>query len=1101
LSAGQAVAVYDGGTRLGYALPNQADNTWNLQLTAPLSSGAHSITARVEWAANGLGGVSSAPAEFHVQGSPRIGTVEDNAGPLKGELGRLPQSTSARYVRLDVDASAVDALRLSEVEVWAWVEGVRTNVALNKTLTSRYANGSLSLAVDGNIATTLQGADFAPALHRAGRYANDWVMVDLGSAYVIDAVVLRTPSTPEITVSAANIDLSSYISSEALAADPRITRLSSTLLGLRSGDWNAAQTLVTDDGTPALSGTLDAALRAGEQLAVFVGGVYRGAATVTDLNWRFTPDATLAEGSWSVQVRVLDAQGRVVSVSESITLQVNSGASPTAVASITGFVDNVGSAIGTFSAGASTDDATPTLRGTLNAALKTGEVLAVFDTVGGNPVRLGNATVSGTTWTFIPLDALAPGSHSLTARVENTATQALGSPSAALGLAVQTLEMTRIADDVGASQGNVLASPGLDASRYVRISRDSGLLNVAEVQVWARNDEGELVNVALGKSVLSNLPGVSGSGGDQAVDGNAASSYGQDLLPQAATTGNGFNAPNWLQIDLGQAVSIEKIVLVPTAGAADRLAGAVVAASLTDMRSLSDAQVSATPSIVKQTVSSTAAAPASGLELGGWSQQFAGDDSTPVLSGKLAAPLGVGESLAVYDDGQLVGLATVSLDSGQTLWRYDFGASGKSLSTGSHRLEVRVQDALGNARLSLTETLVVDSRPGQSYGLQVTGLSVLDDAGTLKGTVAAGALTDDRQLTLNVSLNNSLTDGVHRVAVYDNGSFLGYASGSGTTYSFTNSGLLGFGTHTLEARIVNTVTGRVGDASLSQSVVVQAVRWTEIVDDVGGLSGNALSRVWNFGLDPDGGGQGYTRANPGGLSSSDDRSPLLKGTLGVALEETQQLDVYAGSVRLGQATVDGTGWHYQLTPEQALATGIHSLTAQIVNKVNPGNALLVSDAASLTVLGAEGDLSALNTVMADNLTVFSFSQAGQTLDLTKVSGAAQPRIDQINLTGLGFPNGGGNTVRLSLDDVLQGSVGKFLEGSGFTGLAADGRKQMMLSGIPGGTVEVVGESSAWQAAGQTTRVETGEVYNIYNSSNGAAQLLIDSDLTRLGAVL
>jgi hypothetical protein len=57
--------------------------------------------------------------------------------------------------------------------------------------------------------------------------------------------------------------------------------------------------------------------------------------------------------------------------------------------------DNVGALTGTVSSGGATDDETPTLTGTLTAALASGEKVSVYN----GATKLGEAVVSGTNWT------------------------------------------------------------------------------------------------------------------------------------------------------------------------------------------------------------------------------------------------------------------------------------------------------------------------------------------------------------------------------------------------------------------------------------------------------------------------------------------------------------------------------------------------------------------------------------------------------------------------------------------------------------------------------------------------------------------------------
>ena len=84
-------------------------------------------------------------------------------------------------------------------------------------------------------------------------------------------------------------------------------------------------------------------------------------------------------------------------------------------AAITNITDNIGP-LGTLAANALTDDPTPTISGTLSAALASGDSLHVYN----GATFLGSASVTSTTWSFTP-SALANGFYAVTARVADAA--------------------------------------------------------------------------------------------------------------------------------------------------------------------------------------------------------------------------------------------------------------------------------------------------------------------------------------------------------------------------------------------------------------------------------------------------------------------------------------------------------------------------------------------------------------------------------------------------------------------------------------------------------------------------------------------------------
>ncbi|MFZ0409259.1 MAG: Calx-beta domain-containing protein, partial [Cyanobium sp.] len=120
------------------------------------------------------------------------------------------------------------------------------------------------------------------------------------------------------------------------------------------------------------------------------------------------------------QVRVTISYTDSEGFAESISLAPLTVSRGVVTASITGVTDDVGLLQGQIANGGLTDDPTPTISGTLSAALATGETLRIFN----GTTLLGSATVNNTarTWTFSPtLPATAGTSYSITARVGDEA--------------------------------------------------------------------------------------------------------------------------------------------------------------------------------------------------------------------------------------------------------------------------------------------------------------------------------------------------------------------------------------------------------------------------------------------------------------------------------------------------------------------------------------------------------------------------------------------------------------------------------------------------------------------------------------------------------
>ena len=129
--------------------------------------------------------------------------------------------------------------------------------------------------------------------------------------------------------------------------------------------------------------------------------------------WSATPTLT-TDGTYTITARVVDAAGNVGPLSAGRSLILDT-TTPLQTVAITAISDNVGTIQGTIADGGVTNDTTPTLTGTLSAALATADVLRIYR----NGVLLDrNAVISGTTWSYTPATALTTnGTYSFTAKV------------------------------------------------------------------------------------------------------------------------------------------------------------------------------------------------------------------------------------------------------------------------------------------------------------------------------------------------------------------------------------------------------------------------------------------------------------------------------------------------------------------------------------------------------------------------------------------------------------------------------------------------------------------------------------------------------------
>ncbi|MDP4732495.1 MAG: Ig-like domain-containing protein [Limnohabitans sp.] len=141
----------------------------------------------------------------------------------------------------------------------------------------------------------------------------------------------------------------------------------------------------------------------------------------------------------------------------------------------------------TMVSGDTTCDTTPTLAGTLSSALPSGYTVAIYE----GTTLLGNATVSGTGWTYdVPTTTV--GTHTYTAKVMNGTTQAAASTDFVVKVAATPLVLDLNGDGVktvGLDQGvqfDLLATGGKQNVGWV--SKQDGLL------VMDLNGDGQINN-------------------------------------------------------------------------------------------------------------------------------------------------------------------------------------------------------------------------------------------------------------------------------------------------------------------------------------------------------------------------------------------------------------------------------------------------------------------------------------------------------------------------------------------------------------------------------------------------------------------------------
>ncbi|MFL9667796.1 Ig-like domain-containing protein [Variovorax sp. AB1(2024)] len=1011
--AGDTVKLYDGAALIG-STAVKADGTWSLTPEKPLAKGAHSITHTLTDAA-GNTSAASAPLSFTVDTSGVVVSIThavDDQGSKQGNLAPgavtddttptlVGTATAGSIITIREDSSALGSTTADTNGNWSLALPVQAEGAHKYTATAVNAAGTkgeatLALTIDttapnvptiakatddvgsvqGPLATGGASDDTTPTLSGAGATPGDVIKVydngsPIGSTTVqADGSWSFTPTTPlaegthQLTTTSIDPvgNESKPSGSFVVNVDTTPPTAKATLSAIGTDTGTSSSDFVTSDRTLVATVTVDKAMEPGAtvQISLDNGRTWNKASLVGGDNYQFDNTATaLADGSHTFLARVVDAAGNAGSpTSQVVVIDTSAPTADNAVA-ITAYIDDVAPNTGEYGTGTSTNDTTPTLKGTVSG-LKTGDVVQIYE----GTTLLGTATVSGSAWTFAT-PALADGStHSYTAAIADAAGNR-GTASGAFSLTVDTTVPTQAVtivsytDDIGTNRGDFASGTSTDDTAPVLNGKLSEAIGATDV---VRIYEGTtLLGTATvtGTSWIFAVPALaSGSTHSYtAAIADAAGNVGaaspaftltvdttppaQSVTITAYTDDVGTNRGDFasgtttddmtplLRGTLSEAIGATDVVriyegtaLLGTATvtgtswtfATPALANgsthtykAVVADAAGNQGAASSAfTLTVSTSAPAQTTTITAYTDNVGPIQGDFASGTSTDDTTPVLRGELGTAIGATDTVRVYEGTTLLGTATV------TGTRWSFATS--TLAEGStHSYMAVVTDAAGNEGAPSSRfTLTVDTTaPTQAVAIT----SYLDNQDPQQGTFASGSKTNDTAPQLNGTLAGTLGAG-EVVALYRDGVRLGAATMTGAaTWTFQDTGLVDGTSYSYTARVEDAAGNRGGASAVFTLVVDQsapsaAPSIDSITDDVMPVTGPITSG-----------------------STTNDTRPELKGS---GAEPNGTVRIYDSGRLIGTATADGTGtWSFTPAAGSELSNGAHSLTVSNVD--TPGN--------------------------------------------------------------------------------------------------------------------------------------------------------------------
>ncbi|EFB3582883.1 Ig-like domain-containing protein [Escherichia coli] len=701
-------------------------------------------------------------------GSADVTSLADgNAYVINASVSNAIGNTGSSNHTITVDLSApamginIDSLQadtgLSASDFITSVSPVVVNGSLTAALAS---NETAQISIDGGVTwTTLT------VTGTTWRYNDSRTLTDGNYLYqvrVIDA--------------AGNVGAtdSQNVVIDTIAPDPAVKTIAisaiTTDTGLITNDF------VTSDTTLAVSGTLGAALSAGEFAQISIdGGTTWQNLSVSGLTWTWLDGRTLTDGNYNYQVRVIDTAGNIgATASQIVTVDTTAPLASKTIA-IAGISDDTGLSSSDFV----TRDTTLTVRGTLGAALAADE-RAQISLDGG--VTWTTLTVIGTSWSYADGRTLTDGTWNYTVRVVDlagnvgqTATQNVvvdtTSPEAA-----KSITITGISDDTGASSSDFITSDttltvrgvlgaALGANEFAQISTDNGAtwVNVtvaADGLNWSYVDGRTLTNGTTTWQVrVVDLAGNVGATGSQSAQIDTVNPA-QVLTIASISTDTGSSATDFITSDttltltgsLGAGLASGEVAQISLDGGATWITLTTNGTqwTYTDSRTLTDGSyvyqvrvldlAGNTGPVVSKTVVVDTINPTAtptivsytddvGQRQGTLSSSQATDDTMPLLNGVLSAPLASGEVVYLYRNGLLLGAVTMV---GALNWTY----SDSGLVSGAYTYSARVVDLAGNITSSSDFVLTVDTSIPTTLA-QITSQTTRDTTPIISGVITA----------------------------------------------------------------------------------------------------------------------------------------------------------------------------------------------------------------------------------------------------------------------------------------------------------------------------------------------------------------------------
>ncbi|MEN4500718.1 Ig-like domain-containing protein [Enterobacter hormaechei subsp. xiangfangensis] len=1004
--AGQTVTVTLGGKTYTALVAN--DGTWTLDVPAvdlaALSQGALTVTASVNDKAGNSGQTTHTLTVDTIAPAVTISTVADddivnNAEQLAGQTisgtttaeqgqtvtvsfnGHSYQATVGADGSWSVFVPGRDFLGLSDGDytITATVSDKACNpgsathdVTLNGDVPTiainTFAQDDIVNAAEHGTPLVISGTTDAPAgqtvtITLNGKTYTATVQNDGTWSYTVgsaDVTALADGGSYVINAQVSNAIGNSVSDNHTVTVDLTAPSMGISIDSLQNDTGLSANDFITNDSKVVVNGSLTAQLGNNEKAQISLdGGVTWIDLTVTGTTWRYTDGRTLTDGTYQYQVRVIDNAGNVGATdSQDVVIDLTKPAAATIT------VDSVSQDTGLSDSDFITSDNQISLKGTLGAALGSGDH-AQISLDGG--ATWTDVSVSGLSWTYIDGRTLTDGDYNYQLRVIDEAGNISATTSQVVTIdtvapdASKTIAIDSISDDTGLSSSDFITrdtsltlhgslGATLADGEYAQISIDGGVTwqNVIVTgNSWYYVDGRTLGNQTYDYyvRVVDAAGNVGASAHQQVTVDTVAPDAAITVTVDNITVDTGFDNNDFLTSStsytlngtLGAELGAGEYVQVSMDGGTTWVYATVSGTQwrYTDARILADGdyryqvrvvdQAGNVGATTTQDVTVDTQAPQYGITIDSISEDtgqsgsdFITMDTSLTINGSLGSALASDERVQISLDG-----GNTWIDATVTNQRWSY-TDTRDLTDGDYNYQVRIIDQAGNVGSTSSQVVTVDTTPPDTVG---TVVSYTDGEGERQGSFGASVATDDNSPVINGTLNRAPDSG-EIVQLYRDGVLLGQVTMNGAaSWYFQDSGL-NDGNHVYMLRVTD-LAGNFTDSDDFVLKVDTSIPTTTVT------------------------------INP---QTTTDSTPILSGLVSAGLTNGEYVVITVNdktyTSETGGAVVvdpDNNTWYLQLPDGDALSVKNYDVTAQVKSSAGNGNtaglttgSLIVGSEESLT---------------------------------------------------------------------------------------------------------------------------------------------------------